>query len=316
MKVALKELVEKASRLGQKPINEEILPKLLSEKLKLLRRDGYVVLDHLVGSKEFAKLGGVVKELYEKRLNFNTPCLAQNYINETRHAELIKRNFKIGVEELDNHGLLFHQNDIQSYNQVIEDFGPSTLTIDMPSDTAFYNLWLDDNVIKIVSAYMGFVPIMREAFIRRNFPCKYPVMNHKWHRDTNHRLHLLKAFIFFTDCDLETGAHHYIPGSIGAQNFQENRYYDDEEVNEAFPLADGKQMISRVPAGTIIIEDTRGLHKAGIPKRGYRDLGFSVFLPHSFLHHGKPYFSIERKTYELLSPSQKPFIPSRSIVDS
>ena len=112
MKVAVKELVEKVSRLGQKPINEDSLSELLREKLKLLRRDGFVVLDHLVGSKEFAKLANLVKELYEERLNFNTPCLAQNYIHESRHSELIKRNFKINVEELDKNGLLFHQNDI------------------------------------------------------------------------------------------------------------------------------------------------------------------------------------------------------------
>ena len=37
-------------------------------------------------------------------------------------------------------------------------------------------------------------------------------------------------------------------------------------------------MVSNVKAGTIIIEDTRGLHKAGIPKRDYRDLGFAVFF--------------------------------------
>ena len=48
MKVALKELVEKVSRLGQKPINEDSLPELLQEKLKFLRQNGFVILDHLV----------------------------------------------------------------------------------------------------------------------------------------------------------------------------------------------------------------------------------------------------------------------------
>ena len=37
------------------------------------------------------------------------------------------------------------------------------------------------------------------------------------------------------------------------------------------------RMVSKVKAGTIIIEDTRGLHKAGIPKKAYRDLGSRYF---------------------------------------
>ena len=80
---------------------------------------------------------------------------------------------------------------------MIKAFQPSTLTVPMPSETSYYDLWLDPLVMEIVSAYMGFTPQLTEVYVRRNFPSKFRVMNFNWHRDTNHPRHLLKAFIFF-----------------------------------------------------------------------------------------------------------------------
>ena len=143
--------------------------------------------------------------------------------------------------------------------------------------------------------------------------CVYRVMNHKWHRDTNHRKHLLKAFIFFTDCDIETGAHHYVAGSVQDERFRENRYFEDAEIDAAYPMESGKQIVSTVPAGTIILEDTRGLHKAGIPKRSYRDLGFAVFVPHNVLNRKESLYSVDANTVQALSPFQRKYIPKSSI---
>jgi hypothetical protein len=313
MRTVIKELAEKLSRYGQDKVNENTLPRDLHQKLNFLRCNGYVVLDHLVGTAKFSSLSRYVKQSFEKKLNFRTPCLAQSRIDQKRDSDFIRRNFKVSSGELAGRDLLFRRDEVQSYEQVLSEFAPSTLTLDMPSEKKFYDLWLDHNVTRLIQAYMGFTPIMREAFIRRNFPCTYTVMNHKWHRDTNHRQHLLKAFIFFTDCGLETGAHHYVPQSINSPEFRDKIYFDDEEVDAVFSPSEGKQMISKVPAGTIILEDTRGLHKAGIPKRDYRDLGFSIFVPPSFLHVDKPNYIIDRNTYDALELEQKSFIPSRYV---
>jgi len=313
MKTALKEAAEFITRIGQTRLSDDRLTPIAKDKLFSLRQNGYVVFDHFVGSQEFASLRDWVSSTYEDRLEFRTPCLAQHHIDESRDADLIERNFNVKMRELQARNLVFHAKDVQSYSQVLRDFAPSTLTLDMPSRKPFYDLWLDDTVTSVISAYMGFRPIMREAFIRRNFPCNYAVMNHKWHRDTNHRRHLLKAFIFFTDCNIETGAHHYVPGSIGAHCFKEGRYFEDHEVDEVFPPEKGKQMISTVSAGTIILEDTRGLHKAGIPKRDFRDLGFAVFVPPSFLHCDKPHYTVSAETYSSLTANQQAFIPNRYV---
>ena len=75
---------------------------------------------------------------------------------------------------------------------------------------------------------------------------------------------------------------------------------------EAFyPVASKDHIVSEVPAGTIILEDTRGLHKAGIPQRHYRDLGFAVFLPKVLFTNNSGDFSISRDIYEQLSELAK-----------
>ena len=73
-------------------------------------------------------------------------------------------------------------------------------------------------------------------------------------------------------------------------------------------------MVSKVPAGTIIIEDTRGLHKAGIPVKSFRDLGYVVFMPVNFFKKPKNLYSITKSTYQKLTTTQKLFIPKQNII--
>ena len=313
MKAIIKEAIEAASRVGRKAAASESLTSETKQKLAQLRANGYVVFDHCVGTKAFADLQKLVASRIEDDLAFTTPCLAQKKIDQERDADLIAHNFKVSKSEMVERELVFSREQVRDYEQVIDEFGPSTLTLPMPQDPAMYSLWLDDKVRSVIEAYMGFAPILKEAYIRRNFPCTYRVMNHKWHRDTNHRKHLLKAFIFFTDCDIETGAHHYVAGSVQDERFRENRYFEDAEIDAAYPMESGKQIVSTVPAGTIILEDTRGLHKAGIPKRSYRDLGFAVFVPHNVLNRKESLYSVDANTVQALSPFQRKYIPKSSI---
>ena len=280
-----------------------------------LKTRGFVILDHLVGNSEFIKLKDKLDKKIEQEFDLKFPCLAQSKIDQNRDRDLIARNFLTSTDELKKRGLIFSRDDIQSYNQMIDVFKPSTLTVPMPSECTFYNFWLDPTVMATVSNYMGFYPHLTEAYIRRNFPCTYRVMNHNWHRDTNHDTHLLKAFIFFTDCDIDTGAHHYIAGSVNDVRFHDKPYYTDNEINSVWPTGSDDHMVSNVKAGTIIIEDTRGLHKAGIPKKAYRDLGFAVFLPPNMLRKTKPFYHIKKSAFDNLSQEQKLFIPSSNIVN-
>jgi len=57
------------------------------------------------------------------------------------------------------------------------------------------------------------------------------------------------------------------------------------------------------------------LHKAGIPKKAYRDLGFAVFLPPNMFRKTKPLYHIKKSAFDNLSQEQKLFIPSSNIMN-
>ena len=97
--------------------------------------------------------------------------------------------------------------------------------------------------------------------------------------------------------------------------FRDKPYYTDDEINAAWPNGSDNHMVSEVKAGTIIIEDTRGLHKAGIPKKAYRDLGFAVFLPPNIFRKSGPLYHIEKSAFDHLTQKQKLFIPSSNIAN-
>ena len=278
-----------------------------------LKERGFVMLDHLVGTSEFKRMQARIIQKIEHDFELQFPCLAQSKIDIERDKDLIEKNFLATNEQLKTRGLTFDQNDVRSYPQMVTEFKPSTLTVPMPSEETFFRLWLDPVVISIVTSYMGFVPDLTEAYIRRNFPSSFRVMNFNWHRDTNHEKYLVKAFIFFTDCNIDTGAHHYIAGSIDDMRFRDKIYYTDDEVNSVWPVGSQDHMISEVPAGTIIIEDTRGLHKAGIPNRDYRDLGFAIFTPPNIFNPSKPYYKLNISTYNSLSKLQQGFISKKHL---
>lgn len=310
-KKAVKTIGERFSCHNRK--TSETFDPTIVDLVSQLRTRGFVVLDHLVGRSEFTKLKEKLDKKIEQEFDLVFPCLAQSKIDQDRDHDLIVSSFLASPDELSKRGLTFSRDDIQSYKQMIDLYKPSTLTVPMPSESAFYNLWLDPTVVAIVSNFMGFYPHLTEAYIRRNFPCTYPIMNHNWHRDTNHETHLLKAFMFFTDCNIDTGAHHYIAGSVNDQRFRDKLYYTDCEINSAWPTGSDDYMVSNVKAGTIIIEDTRGLHKAGIPKKAYRDLGFAVFLPPNMFRKSGPLYRIKQSAFDHLTLEQKLFIPSSNI---
>lgn len=313
MKNKINRIAEYLSRMNRAPIAAKDVGKDVDSQIKQLKENGFVQLDHLVDSKAIINVQKTLTKLIESDYRYEYPCLAQSKIDKKKHSDLIAKQFLVNPAELKRHNLTFEHKDIKSYYQMMTDFEPSTLKIPMVSDRGFYDLWLDPTVMAIIEGYMGFIPEMTEAYIRRNFPAKYPVMNHNWHRDTNHPDYLVKVFIFFTDCDINTGAHHYISGSIQDQRFRDKTYYTDSEINSVWPIGSDQHKISSVPAGTIIIEDTRGLHKAGIPKRDYRDLGFAIFTPPNRFRKRKPYYQIGKSSFDELSEHQKRYIPKSNI---
>jgi len=298
--------------------NMALVPKLNHEQetiLTSLRNDGFVILPEYLNQEVLSSLQYDFQQSLEN-LQFETPCLAQSKINQKKHSDFIN-NYMLGTPEfIESIGAAFNHNECQSYKQVISDFNPSTLTLKMLQySQTFRETWLDPSLLSIISHYMGLVPQLAEAYVRRNFPAPYRSMNHYWHRDLNNRSYLLKMFVFLNDCTVENGPHEYIKGSCTESTkiatLNGKRYYTNDEVNKLYPQHSDDRVLSLVKAGTVVIEDTRGVHRANLPESGHRDLGFAVFTP--TLEHAKPLYSFPEQTYNSLHPFQKIIIPNKCI---
>jgi hypothetical protein len=214
-------------------------------------------------------------------LKFETPCLAQTRIDAQRHRVLIDDYLYGSNADFARQGVAFHRDEVHSLEQVLREFAPSTLTAyPLETSAAYRKVWLDPYLLTIVAHYLGLVPWLVEAYARRNFPARFWTMNHFWHRDLNDRHQLVKMFVFLTDCTVQTGPHEYIRRShreLGALNGK--RYFTDAEIDALHPVGSPLREVTEVKAGTVILEDTRGLHRARMPDIGYRDLGYAVFFP-------------------------------------
>ena len=94
-------------------------------------------------------------------------------------------------------------------------------------------------------------------------------------------------------------------GTHKLEGYSKKGYYSDDEIEELKRINNIKEIISIVPKGTIIIEDTRGLHKAGIPIKGFRDLGFSTFMPNRLIKKRNVDYQISNDTYNKISNDKK-----------
>lgn len=98
------------------------------------------------------------------------------------------------------------------------------------------------------------------------------------------RLKWLKVFIYLTDVGPQDGPHSFIEGSHASggipQNLLEKGYVrlSDDEVLRNF--GSSREVLFSAPRGTIIIEDTRGLHK-GHPVSGNSRLILQLQLSNS-----------------------------------
>ena len=282
--------------------------------VETLRRDGYVTLDRHIPAE---RLQAMQRDLDAalRDLDFETPCLAQSRVDSERHQELI-RNFMYGSpQQLADWGVTFGRDEARSYEQVVRDFNPSTLTLYMLGRSeAFRQTWLDPYLLDIVTQYMGIVPKLSEAYVRRNFPAPHRTMNHYWHRDLNAPVHLLKIFFFLSDCGEANGPHDFVRGShANLDVLNGKRYFSDDEVDCAYPPGGKDRIVSIVKAGTVVIEDTRGLHRAQLPQAGVRDLGYAVFVPlRPFYSHRN--YAFPRAAYDELTLLQQAFIPPAMLV--
>lgn len=286
--------------------------------VKQLKDFGYCKIENLLSADELSFFQSDINERLHS-LKFDLPCFSPALINENNlaHKKLIESFFLCTSSDLLKAGLAFDRAMIQglNYYDVINKFKPSTLKLAITSDSMFYaKLWLNRYILQIIESYMGLRPYLTEAYIRRNFPSKYKVMNHNWHRDRNNKKFLIKMFIFFSDCNINNGPHQYVEKSHVCKSLWSKTYYSDQEVDEYSKHTNKNIVTSTVKAGTIILEDTRGLHRALVPESGFRDLGYAVFTP-LILHQRRQsnLYSLSSSLFSCDNRYEESFIPPGSI---
>ncbi len=122
----------------------------------------------------------------------------------------------------------------------------------------------------------------------------------------------LKIFVYLTDVSVENGPHCFVEGShrSGAVPWKLLRRgysrISDEEVYESFGMQKEVKFIA--PAGTVIVEDTRGLHKGLHVEEGDR-LIFQMQLSNSAFGAKYPKLNSEKINAELLNRLKKIKLP-------
>lgn len=134
---------------------------------------------------------------------------------------------------------------------------------------------LDRGLLEVAQSYLGSTPIVDIVTAWYSFPSDKP--SHEaaqlFHFDLD-RVRWLKAFFLLTDQTVETGAHLYIPGTHrdgGISTDLLAKGYarlEDDEVATHHPRDTWVSM--EAPAGSILLEDTRGLHKGISLQRDHR----------------------------------------------
>ena len=142
-------------------------------------------------------------------------------------------------------------------------------------DDLVRRMMLDRGLLEVAQRYIGTAPIIDIVTAWYSFPSASP--SHEaaqlFHFDLD-RVRWLKAFFLLTDQTVETGAHVYIPGTHRDGGIDDQLLakgyvrLEDDDVERFYPRQTWKSM--EAPAGSILLEDTRGLHKGTSLRKDYR----------------------------------------------
>jgi Phytanoyl-CoA dioxygenase (PhyH) len=109
------------------------------------------------------------------------------------------------------------------------------------------------------------------------------VASQQWHRDPED-LHVVKAFLYFTDVDEESGPFEYVPGSTEGGPYGDlfpwgegdSWYPSVRKFDRKVPQS--ARVVATAPAGTIVLCDTSGFHRGGHARSKPRILSTHTYV--------------------------------------
>jgi hypothetical protein len=170
----------------------------------------------------------------------------------------------------------------------------------MTADNPMLRIAGNKRLVDLVNNYLGLLSHLRYCDIWQTFIAESgPIRSQNWHRDPED-FRLVKMFIYLNDVDETAGPFCYAKGShTKGANFHDPEWFredgrknnrsTDEQVAKVVPQ---DQWVSATgKAGTVILADTRGLHKGGFATHKERILFTSMFVSPSSYY--RPTFLIE-----------------------
>ena len=146
-------------------------------------------------------------------------------------------------------------------------------TADLLANSDVQMLMADASLLTIAEQYLGARPRVDvlSMWWHTNFHSQPDSEAAQFYHFDLDRIQWLKVFVYLTDVGADDGPHAFIEGSHAVdgipQKFLERGYVrlSDDEVMDHYGLLRERRFVA--PKGTIIVEDTRGLHK-GNPVHG------------------------------------------------
>lgn len=280
-----------------------------------LNNDGIAILPNFISPE-------ILKELNKENdkilsdFKFNFPVMSHSMVSKDIEDKFFNDNKTVSYKDIESQDVFVRDSGGLDYLTFIKKYSPHILkvTLDKYSEN-FSKLFLDEYLLNIVTHYLGCIPGLNEAYLRRSFPAKHAYQNNNWHRDTNDKYKLVKVFFLLSNMTPDNGPFTYLKNTCSDYSFLNGKmYYSNDEIESELPDFKLRCIPDTLPAGTVIIADTRGLHKAGLPEKRYRDMGFAVFTPRApFVHYSG--YSIKKSIFDKLTHFQKKFIQNENIVD-
>jgi len=243
------------------PIISKVLgkPKIRFEKVGLLAKLSNPELE--AAEYQLKKEGFVVFE------NILTPELCEDFIKMSLKTPGITR--VMDGEKGERKSMYFDRGNPQS---VRFDYSAS----DLVSHEIVQKLISDESIFDFAQRYLGAAPILDLVAMwwHTTFSDLADKQAAQWFHFDMERVKWIKFFFYITDVDENSGPHTFVPkthSKFGIPSRLRRRGYvrlADSEVEEYFPVTEWKEFVGK--RGTLIVEDTRGLHKGKHCKSGDR----------------------------------------------
>lgn len=225
----------------------------------------------VLGDLDKSKVQLISKELKENGYYVSEYLLPEETIDTLMQYTLCNELNLLGDHCKENEKAFYDPKSPKSAKYIL----PIELLLQCP---AFQNLICDSSILSVAQEYLGCPPTFDVPGLTIATPFgekQDESAAQMFHFDMD-RLKWLKVFFYLSDVTMDNGPHTFIKGSHKSGKIPWKilkKYYSrltDDEVRKYYDEKD--HVVFTGKRGTIILEDTRGLHKGIKPKKGERAL--------------------------------------------